>query len=97
MRKYILSLVVCAFVGIGAWAHPGTDFRLSSNGGHLFFETALCGEPVTVMVESGIPAFLIGQDFRIPVQHLKGSEVDKSIVLIDVPQGRLSGRGSENG
>ena len=147
MRSNILALVACVFVCITASAQTGTDFRLSGNQGHLFFETSLCGESVTIMVESGIPAFLIGQDFyernravfdltfapsnkkmnlggtdihdisftangvvhldgaeydgpvfvlrdfadfRIPVQHLKSPGTDKSIVLIDVPQGRMS-------
>lgn len=147
MRLNILSLVACAFVCIAASAQTGTDYRLSNNQGHLFFETVLCGDPVTVMVESGIPAFLIGQDFyeqnkaefnltfspsnkkinlggvntydisftangvvsldgakydgpvfvlrdfmdlRMPIQNLKSLEGDKSIVLIDVPHGRMS-------
>lgn len=147
MRLNILSLITCVLMCFSASAQPGTDYSLSKNQGHLFFETALCGESVTIMVESGIPAFLIGEefyeqnkaefdltftpsnkkmnlggintydisftangvvsldgakyegpvfvlrdfkDFRIPIQHLKSSEGDKSIVLIDVPHGKIS-------
>lgn len=40
-----------------------SDFALTEKNRHLYFEAELAGEPVNIMLESGIPAFLIGRDF----------------------------------
>ena len=39
------------------------SYKLNSNNGHLFMTADICGEQREIMVESGIPALLIGHDF----------------------------------
>ena len=148
MNSRIITLVICALSCIEALAQSQTDYLLTKEQGHLFFETTICGETASVMVESGIPAFLIGQDFyernkvnlavdftpagnkrinlgglesyeisytangvvllngslydgpifvlkefegfRLPIQYLKSADGEHSLVLMDVPQGKMS-------
>lgn len=66
MRSFcsIIS-IISAFIMVFSNDLPAqtTDFALSEKNGHLYFEAELAGEPVNIMLESGIPAFLIGRDF----------------------------------
>ena len=57
--SFIFILLCCA-ISYGQNVH---SYKLNSNNGHLFMTADICGEQREIMVESGIPALLIGQDF----------------------------------
>ena len=62
MRKLlIIGLVVLA--QICAIAQETVSFDLEKKDGHLFFNADVCGEQTELMLESGIPALLIGREF----------------------------------
>ncbi|MCR4965629.1 MAG: hypothetical protein K6A41_08245 [Bacteroidales bacterium] len=50
-----------------------TTFPLMSKGSHIFFTASIDGEPVEIMLESGLPAFLIEEKFY--EQHLKKTDI----------------------
>lgn len=62
MRK-ILIIGLVVFVQICAMAQETISFDLEKKGGHLFFKANVCGEQTDIMLESGIPALLIGREF----------------------------------
>ena len=149
MRHKIITLAICLFSCFAAWAQSRTDFELTKVGsGHLYFETTLCGDTVSIMVETPMPGFMIGRDFyernkdkfeldftpaegkkafflygvtheishtangvvrldgalydgpvfvlndyddfKIPIQYLKNREGNRSLVCIDIAQGKMS-------
>ena len=57
--SFIFMLLFCA-ISFGQNVH---SYELINNNGHLFMTVDICGEQHEIMVESGIPALLIGQDF----------------------------------
>lgn len=57
--SFIFILLCCA-ISYGQNVH---SYKLNSNNGHLFMTADICGEQREIMVESGIPALLIGLDF----------------------------------
>lgn len=56
---FIFTLLLCAR-SFGQNIH---SYEMNDNAGHLFITADICGEQREIMVESGIPALLIGQDF----------------------------------
>ena len=62
MRKIIIiGLVV--FAQICVMAQEVTSFDLEKRDGFLFFKANVCGEQTELMLESGLPALLIGREF----------------------------------
>lgn len=62
MRKIIIiGLVV--FAQICVMAQEVTSFDLEKRDGYLFFKANVCGEQTELMLESGLPALLIGREF----------------------------------
>ena len=57
--SFIFMLLFCA-ISFGQNVH---SYELNYNNGHLFMTADICGEQHEIMVESGIPALLIGLDF----------------------------------
>ena len=57
--SFILTLFFCA-ISYGQNVH---SYELNNHNGHLFMTAEICGEQHEIMVESGIPALLIGLDF----------------------------------
>ena len=57
--SFIFTLLFCAI----SFGQNVQSYELSSNNGHLFITADICGEQREIMVESGIPALLIGFDF----------------------------------
>ena len=57
--SFIFMLLFCA-ISFGQNVH---SYELNNHNGHLFMTADICGEQHEIMVESGIPALLIGQDF----------------------------------
>ena len=57
--SFIFMLLFCA-ISFGQNVH---SYELNNHNGHLFMNADICGEQHEIMVESGIPALLIGQDF----------------------------------
>ena len=57
--SFIFMLLFCA-ISFGQNVH---SYELINNNGHLFMTVDICGEQHEIMVESGIPALLIGLDF----------------------------------
>lgn len=51
------------------FAQNTTTFPLTSKGSHFYFTANIDGSPAEIMLESGLPAFLVGQEFY--EQHLK--------------------------
>lgn len=61
-KQYCLLFFLFLFVTPALNAQD--EFSLSRKGdGHLYFTAEVCGESAEIMLESGIPAFLIGRDF----------------------------------
>ena len=57
--SFIFMLLFCA-ISFGQNVH---SYELNNHNGHLFMTVDICGEQHEIMVESGIPALLIGLDF----------------------------------
>ena len=57
--SFIFMLLFCA-ISFGQNVH---SYELNNHNGHLFMTADICGEQHEIMVESGIPALLIGLDF----------------------------------
>lgn len=62
MRK-ILIIGLVVFAQICAIAQEAISFDLEKKDGYLFFNANVCGEQTELMLESGIPALLIGREF----------------------------------
>lgn len=54
-------------------AQNNTSFPLVSKDDHIFFTAILDGKPAEIMLESGLPAFLVDEKFY--EQHLKGTDI----------------------
>ncbi|MBQ0024645.1 MAG: hypothetical protein KBT00_02835 [Bacteroidales bacterium] len=63
MGAKIVSLVFSLFFFAVSYGQNVHSYELDRRNGHLFMTAAICGESCGIMVESGIPALLIGQDF----------------------------------
>lgn len=59
VSSFIFALLFCT-ISYGQNVH---SYELNSKNGHLFMTADIRGELCEIMVESGIPALLIGQDF----------------------------------
>ena len=57
--SFIFTLMLCS-ISYGQNVHL---YELNNHDGHLFITADICGEQREIMVESGIPALLIGHDF----------------------------------
>lgn len=57
--------IICSFlfIAVSAMAQDAICFDLAKKDGHLFFNADVCGEQVGVMLESGLPALLMGREF----------------------------------
>jgi len=63
MKEGIISLIFTFLFCIISNGQEVNSYQLNSKNGHLFMTADLIGEQREIMVESGIPALLIGQDF----------------------------------
>lgn len=57
--SFIFALLFCAI----SYSQNVHSYELNNHNGHLFMTADICGERSEIMVESGIPALLIGLDF----------------------------------
>lgn len=62
MKRFIFCIFVL-FLTVQANAQHRVDFDLKKEKNHFYFSANIAGENVDVMLESGIPAFLIGKSF----------------------------------
>lgn len=72
-HKYTLFIILAIALSSSLHAQSGTHFALTKEESHFFFTAELCGSQEKIMLESGLPAFLVGQDFY--EQHLKNSNL----------------------
>lgn len=65
MKNMRFKATLAIFISLLCTVSYGQEHRyeLNSHNGHLFFTADICGERTEIMVESGIPALLIGQEF----------------------------------
>ena len=63
MKAKVIALLVTCFTCTILHGQEVHSYGLKSHDGHLFMTAEICGEQREIMVESGIPALLIGQDF----------------------------------
>ena len=61
--KSIVSTLLSLLLAFPLFAKSDIVFPLKMNQGHFYFEADVAKQKVEVMLESGIPALLIGQDF----------------------------------
>ena len=62
MRKSFL-LLLSLLLSVLSYGQDIHKYALTTANGHLYFNAEVFGEQAEIMVESGIPALLIGQDF----------------------------------
>lgn len=72
-HKYTLFIILAIALSSSLHAQSGTHFALTKEESHFFFTAELCGSQEKIMLESGLPAFLVGQDFY--EQYLKKSDL----------------------
>jgi len=63
MKAKLVSLVVLLLCGAISYGQNAHSYELVSRDGHFYFTADICGERSEVMVESGIPALLVGLEF----------------------------------
>lgn len=64
MRKKIIAAIACLMLTLPAIAQETVSFPLEKHSdGHYYFQADVCGKGAQIMLESGIPALLIGRDF----------------------------------
>ena len=63
MKAKTLSFILTLLSSVISFGQNVHSYELINNNGHLFMTVDICGEQHEIMVESGIPALLIGQDF----------------------------------
>lgn len=63
MNARIISFIFTLLFYAISYGQNAHSYELNSNNGHLFMTAEICGEQREIMVESGIPALLIGLDF----------------------------------
>lgn len=63
MKANIITFIVSILFCASSYGQNVHSYELNSKNGHLFMNADICGERSEIMVESGIPALLIGQDF----------------------------------
>lgn len=63
-RKYLPVLFALLSVTMDFSAQTAVGFGLERHDdGHYYFQAPVCGQQAEIMLESGIPAFLVGRDF----------------------------------
>jgi len=67
--KIKYCLLVLGFMLFCSGIMAQTTFPMEHKGSHFFFTANIDGEPAEIMLESGLPAFLVGVNFY--EQHLK--------------------------
>lgn len=63
MRTRLFLILFLTFVCAISYGQEAHIYDLKNVDGHLYFTAEVCGEEAEIMVESGIPALLIGRDF----------------------------------
>lgn len=63
MKTKSISFIFMLLFGANLFGQNIHSYKLNSNNGYLFMTAEICGEQREIMVESGIPALLIGLDF----------------------------------
>lgn len=61
--KKLLLLLISLLLSVLSFGQDIHNYALTTAKGHLYFNAEVSGEQAEIMVESGIPALLIGQDF----------------------------------
>ena len=63
MKAKTLSFILTLLSSVISFGQNIHSYELNNHNGHLFMTADICGEQHEIMVESGIPALLIGQNF----------------------------------
>ena len=63
MKAKTLSFILTLLSSVISFGQNVHSYELNNHNGHLFMTADICGEQHEIMVESGIPALLIGQNF----------------------------------
>ena len=63
MKAKTLSFIFTLLSSVISFGQNVHSYELNNHNGHLFMNADICGEQHEIMVESGIPALLIGLDF----------------------------------
>lgn len=74
MRRTVPVILLAFLLPLFAVAQSAVRFPLERHGdGHYYFNADVCGQQAEIMLESGIPALLIGRDFY--ERNMKGGEL----------------------
>lgn len=78
-RRFLLLLLSCLMAPLFVCAQTAVKYSLDRHDdGHYYFHAPMYGQDVEIMLESGIPALLVGQDFYEKRMKKSGLKFEKS-------------------